>query len=42
VYGVYRVLVGKSEGKRTLVRPKRRFVCNIRMGVKDVGCGIWT
>jgi len=29
--GVYRVLVGKPEGKRTLGRPMRRWVGNIRM-----------
>ena len=29
--GVYRVLVGKPERKRPLVRPRRRWVDNIRM-----------
>ena len=29
--GVYRVLVGKPEGKRSLGRPRRRWVDNIRM-----------
>jgi len=29
--GVYRVLVGKPEGKRPLWRPRRRWVDNIRM-----------
>jgi hypothetical protein len=29
--GVYRVLVGKPEGKRPLVRPRRRWGCNIKM-----------
>ena len=37
--GVYRVLVGKPEGKRPLGRPRRRWVNNIRMGLKEVGCG---
>jgi len=37
--GVYRVLVGKPEGKRPLVRPKRRWVDNIRMYLQEVGCG---
>jgi hypothetical protein len=37
--GVYRVLVGKPEGKRPLVRPKRRWVDNIRMDLQEVGCG---
>jgi len=35
--GVYRVLVGKSEGKRPLVRPRRRWVGNIRMDLQEVG-----
>jgi len=29
--GVYRVLVGKPEGKRPLGRPKRRWEDNIKM-----------
>ena len=29
--GVYRVLVGKPEGKRALGRPRRRWVDNIKM-----------
>jgi len=29
--GVYRVLVGKPEGRRPLARPRRRWVDNIRM-----------
>jgi len=29
--GVYRILVGKPEGKRPLGRPRRRWVDNIRM-----------
>jgi len=37
--GVYRVLVGKAEGKRPLGRPRRRWVCNIRMDLQEVGCG---
>ena len=37
--GVYRVLVGKPEGRRPLGRPKRRWVDNIRMDLQDVGCG---
>jgi len=36
---VYRVLVGKTEGKRPLGRPKRRWVYNIRMDLQEVGCG---
>jgi hypothetical protein len=36
---VYRVLVGKPEGKRPLGRPRRRWVENIRMDLQEVGCG---
>jgi hypothetical protein len=37
--GVYRVLVGKPEGKRPLGRPRRRWEDNIRMDLQEVGCG---
>ena len=37
--GVYRVLVGKPEGKRPPGRPRRRWVKNIRMDLQEVGCG---
>jgi hypothetical protein len=33
----YRVLVGKTEGKRPLGRPRRRWVDNIRMDLGEVG-----
>ena len=36
---VYRLLVGKLEGRRTLGRPRRRWVDNIRMGLQEMGCG---
>jgi len=36
---VYRVLVGKLEGKRPLGRPRHRWVDNIRMDLQEVGCG---
>jgi hypothetical protein len=36
--GVYRVLVGKPDGKRTLVRPRRRWKDNINMDLQEVGC----
>ena len=36
---VYRVLVGKPEGKTPLVRPRRRWVDNIQMDLQKVGCG---
>jgi len=37
--GVYRVLMGKPEGRRPLARPRRRWVDNIRMDLQEVGCG---
>ena len=37
--GVYRVLVGKPEGKRQLGIPRSRWVDNIRMDPQEVGCG---
>ena len=37
--GVYRVLVGKLDGKRPQGRPRRRWVDNIRMDLQEVGCG---
>jgi hypothetical protein len=36
---VYRVFVGKPEGKRPLGRPRRRWEDNIRMDLQKVGCG---
>ena len=35
---VYRVLMGKTKGKRPLGRPRRRWVDNIRMDLQEVGC----
>ena len=37
--GVYRVSVGKPEGKRPLGRPMRRWEDNIKMYIQEVGCG---
>ena len=37
--GLYRVLVGKPEGKRPLGRPRRRWEDNIKMDLQEVGCG---
>jgi hypothetical protein len=36
-WNVYRLLVGKSEGKRLLGRPRHRWVDNIRMDLGEVG-----
>jgi hypothetical protein len=35
--GVYRVLVGRPEGKKTLGRPKRRWEDNIKVDLKEIG-----
>jgi len=37
--GVYRLLVEKPEGKRILLRPRRRWEDNIKMDLQKVGCG---
>jgi hypothetical protein len=37
--GIYRVLVGKPEGKRPLGRPRHRWEDNIKMALQEVGCG---
>jgi len=37
--GVYRVLVGKLEGKKPLGRPRRRWEDNIKMDLQEVGGG---
>jgi hypothetical protein len=33
----YRILVGKPEGKRPLGRPRRRWVDNIKMTLREIG-----
>jgi hypothetical protein len=35
------VLVGKSEGKRPMGRPRRRWEDNIKADLQEVGCGVW-
>jgi hypothetical protein len=35
----YRILVIKSDGKRPLGRPRRRWVDNIKMDLRETGCG---
>jgi hypothetical protein len=37
--GVYRVWVGKYEGKRPLGRPRGMLEDNIKMDLQEVGCG---
>ena len=41
--GVHKVLVGKSEGKRPLGSPRRRWEDNIKMDLQELGrdCGGW-
>jgi hypothetical protein len=34
--------VGKPEGKRSLGRPRRRWGDNIKMDLREIGCGGWT
>jgi len=36
---VYRVLVGKPEGKRPVGRSRQRWEDNIKMDIQEVGCG---
>jgi hypothetical protein len=35
----YRILVGKPEGKRPLGRPRRRWVDNIKIDLREIGWG---
>jgi hypothetical protein len=37
---VYRLLVGKSEGKRPLGRPRRRWIDNIKMDILEIGLNV--
>jgi hypothetical protein len=37
--GVYRILVGKPEGKRPLGRPRRGWEDNNKVDLQEVGCG---
>jgi hypothetical protein len=40
--GVYKVLVGKPEGKRPLGRPRCRRESKIKMDFRKLDVGIWT
>jgi hypothetical protein len=35
----YRILVGKPEGKRSLGRPRHRWLDDIKMDLREIGCG---
>jgi hypothetical protein len=37
---VYRLLVGKPEGKKPLRRPRRRWIDNIKMGLLQIGVSV--
>jgi hypothetical protein len=37
---VYRVLAGKPEAKRLMGRPRRRWECNIKIDLQDLGCKV--
>jgi hypothetical protein len=37
----YRILVGKPEGKRPLKRPRRRWVDNIKMDLREIEWGLY-
>jgi hypothetical protein len=39
---VYRVLVGKPEGKRPLGSPRRRWEDGIKMDLREIGWGVWS
>jgi hypothetical protein len=38
---MYRVLVGKPEGRRPLERPRGRWEDEIKMDLRETGCGVW-
>jgi hypothetical protein len=37
---MYRLLVGKPEGKRPLGRPRRRWIDNIKVDLLEIGLGV--
>jgi hypothetical protein len=39
---VYKLLIGKPEGKRPLGRPRRRWIDNIKMDLLEIGLMLWT
>jgi hypothetical protein len=39
---VYRVLVGKPEGKRPLERPRRRWKDGMKTDLGEIGWGVWS
>jgi hypothetical protein len=39
---VYRILMGRPEGKRPLERPRRRWEDGIRMDLREIDWGVWS
>jgi hypothetical protein len=39
---VYRILVGKPEGRRPLGRPRHRWQDGIKMDLREIGWGVWS
>jgi len=39
---IYKILVEKPEGKKSLGRPSHRWEDNIKMDLQEVGCGSMT
>jgi hypothetical protein len=39
---VYRVLVGKPEGKIPLERPRRRWEDGVKIDLREIGLGVWS
>jgi hypothetical protein len=39
---LYKILVGKPEGKRPLERPRRRWEHGIKMDLREIGWGVWS
>jgi hypothetical protein len=39
---LYRVLVGKPEGRRPLGRPRRRWEDGLDMDLEEIGWGVWS
>jgi hypothetical protein len=39
---VYRVLVGKPEGKRPLERPRRRWEDRMKVDLREICLGVWS
>jgi hypothetical protein len=38
---VHSILVGKPEGKESLGKPNRRWEDNIKVYLREIGCGMW-